>query len=155
MTAKSTNKSTERKAVFAGSFNPFTVGHASIVERALQIFDSIVIAVGINAEKPSPDAEKVAEAIRKLYNKENRVSVIIWSGLTADLALREGACCLVRGVRNNADYEYERNMAEINRSLTGVDTILFPALAGQEAVSSSIVRELLKYGADVSPFLPK
>lgn len=154
---KSTNNiapSNNRTAIFGGSFNPYTVGHASIVERGLALFDRIVIAVGINAQKVSGDAEGRAEVIRNIYADEPRVSVVVWDGLMVDLARREGAAFMLRGVRSVADFEYERNMADINRRLTGIETVLLFALPEHGAISSSVVRELAGYGADISTFIP-
>lgn len=154
---KSTNNiapSNNRTAIFGGSFNPYTVGHASIVERGLALFDRIVIAVGINAQKASGDAEGRAEVIRNIYADEPRVSVVVWDGLMVDLARREGAAFMLRGVRSVADFEYERNMADINRRLTGIETVLLFALPEHGAISSSVVRELAGYGADISTFIP-
>lgn len=154
---KSTNNiapSNNRTAIFGGSFNPYTVGHASIVERGLALFDRIVIAVGINAQKASGDAEGRAEVIRNIYADDPRVSVVVWDGLMVDLARREGAAFMLRGVRSVADFEYERNMADINRRLTGIETVLLFALPEHGAISSSVVRELAGYGADISTFIP-
>ena len=159
MTAKLTNNSTQdannkRKAIFAGSFNPFTVGHASIVERGLQIFDEIIIVVGINALKTSENAEKLAQTIRKLYNNEPRITVLVWSGLMVELARELNVRFFLRGVRNVSDFEYERNMADINRRLSGIETVLLPSLPEYGYLSSSVVRELESYGVDVSDMVP-
>lgn len=157
MTVKSTNNNNDgvRAAIFAGTFNPFTIGHASIVERGLEIFDKIVIVVGVNAHKSADDAEKRADIIRKLYNKEGRISVIVWNGLMVNLAQREGIRFFLRGVRNFKDYEYELSMADINRKIGNIETVFLPALPEHGAISSSIVRELQNYGVDVSDMLPK
>jgi pantetheine-phosphate adenylyltransferase len=148
--------SDKRTALFAGSFNPFTVGHASIVERGLQLFDSVVIGIGVNATKPGSEAdgEKRAEAIRKLYANEPRVSVITYSTLTVDAAAKVGAKFLLRGVRSVRDFEYERDLADVNRQLSGIETVLLYALPEMAAISSSVVRELQSYGKDVTPYLP-
>lgn len=153
------NPSERRTAVFAGSFNPFTVGHASIVERALPLFDRIIIAVGVNfAKEAAADAEARVEAIRAVYAAlpAGRVEVLAYEReLTVDLAARLGAGWLLRGARSAADFEYERNMADINRSISGIDTLILPALPELGAVSSSVVRELAAYGRDVTRFLPQ
>lgn len=143
-----------RTAVFAGSFNPFTAGHADIAARALALFDRLVIAVGVNADKADGHRSEAAEAIRRLYAAEPRVEVVEWAGLTVDLARSVGACALVRGVRSVKDFEYERDMADINMRLSGIDTVLLAARPELGAVSASLVRELQRYGADVTPFLP-
>lgn len=143
-------------AFFAGSFNPFTRGHASIVARALPLFDSIIIGIGVNAEKPdsADEGESRAEAIRALYAEEPRVRVVVYDTLTVDAARRAGATVLLRGVRSVADFEYERTMAALNRRIGDMETFLLFAEPDLECVSSSIVRELQSYGRDVSDFLP-
>ncbi len=142
--------------LFPGSFDPFTLGHANLVERALQLFDEVIIAVGVNERKPGwiPLQERV-QAISTLYNNNARVCVETYSGLTTDFAATVGATAILRGVRSIQDFEYERQMADVNRRLTGIETVcLFadPALAD---ISSSIVRELAHFGHDITPFLPK
>lgn len=144
-----------RTALFAGSFDPFTIGHASIVSRALPLFDRIVIAVGVNMAKTSADeVSRRVEAIAALYADEPRVTVTHYEGLTVDMAARCGARWLLRGVRSVKDFEYERDMADINRQLSGLETVLLYSLPEHAAVSSSIVRELRAYGRDVSDYLP-
>lgn len=144
-----------RTALVTGSFNPFTVGHASIVERALKMFDRVVIAMGVNIEKTGAEAEEILQPIRALYAGDSRVEVTHYSGLTATVVAETGVCCIVKGVRNAADLEYERTMAEVNRRLCGIETLLMPSLPEYQCVSSSMVRELRHFGADVSGFLPK
>ncbi|MCH5219384.1 MAG: pantetheine-phosphate adenylyltransferase [Muribaculaceae bacterium] len=144
----------KRSAIFAGSFNPFTVGHASIVERGLALFDHIVIAIGVNAHKHHSDAVTQAANILQQYSGNSHVSVIVWPGLMVDLARQLDIHFFLRGVRSVADYEYERNMADVNRRLAGVETVLLFSLPEHGAISSSVVRELQSYGADVSDMLP-
>ena len=142
-------------AFFAGSFNPFTVGHASVVERALQMFDRVVVGVGVNAQKDDvhPSLEAIKEFARRF--PAGRVEVVSYSGeLTVDAARRAGADCLLRGVRSVKDFEYERDLADINRRVGGMETVLLYALPEHAAVSSSVVRELAAYGRDVSELLP-
>ena len=153
MTEKLTNNSL-RTAVFAGSFNPFTVGHASIVERGLNIFDRIIVAIGVNADKPESDVTRLEDKLRKLYQKCPRVKVMTWKGLMVDLARKENAAFFLRGVRNVADFEYERNMADINKRLSGIETVLLFALPDHAAITSSVVRELESYGADITSLVP-
>ena len=144
----------ERKAIFAGSFNPFTIGHASIVERSLKLFDRIIIVIGINSHKSSSDAEARLIEIKNLYNNEPRVDVLIWNGLMVDLARQHNIGFFVRGLRNSADFEYERNMADVNRKLAGIETIFFSTLPEHTAISSSLIRELRSYKADIAWMLP-
>lgn len=145
-----------KKAVFPGSFDPFTVGHANIVARALPLFDSIVIGVGINAGKsPLYSAEERVEHIRSIYAGESRVSVVAYDDLTVDLAQREGADVIIRGVRGTKDFEYEREVAAVNRRLAGIETILIPCEEQYACISSSLVRELAAHGRDIAEFLPR
>lgn len=146
----------QRTAIFPGSFNPYTVGHASVVGRALALFDNIIIAVGINRAKHSDaDIDARLEPIRRLYAGNSAVRVCAYDGLTADFARQCGARFILRGVRSVKDFEYERDMADINRRLTGIETVLLYTLPEHAAISSSVVRELASFGADTAPFLPK
>ena len=145
-----------KTGLFAGTFDPFTIGHASVVRRALQLFDRVVVAVGVNdAKHPETTAQQRVEAIRNLYADDERVTVVAYSGLTVDVAREHGAAFIVKGVRSVRDYESEREQAEVNRRLAGIDTVLLMAAPGLEAVSSSTVRSLRSFGRDVSEFLPK
>lgn len=142
-------------ALFPGSFDPFTIGHFDIVERGLKIFDKIVIAVGFNEQKLGWQAtEERIHSIQALYKDEPRVTVVSYTGLTADLVQHLHATCLLRGVRSIKDYEYEQQMADINHKLCGVDTVLLFTRPELASISSSIVRELAHFGRDISPLLP-
>ena len=142
-------------AIFPGSFDPFTVGHASIVERGLPMFDKIVIGVGINERKrPFYSHEARVRAISELYADEPRVSVVSYDDLTIDLARREGAQFILRGLRSVKDFEYERDIANMNRLLSGVETVLLFTEPHYSSISSSVVRELIAFGKDVKRFLP-
>ncbi|MDE6153495.1 MAG: pantetheine-phosphate adenylyltransferase [Muribaculaceae bacterium] len=155
MTARFHNRPGEVIGLFAGSFDPFTIGHMSVLERALPLFDRVVIVVGVNESKPSATpAEERVDAIRDLTEGMPGVSVMAWSGLTADLARELGAEYMIRGVRTAADFEYEYNLATINRTIAGIETVLIPTLPEHAAVSSSVVRELRHFGHDASQFLP-
>lgn len=142
-------------AIFPGSFDPFTVGHASIVDRGLPMFDRIVIGVGVNDKKRSfYTPEQRVEAIQKVYASEPRIKVVSYSDLTIDLARREGATFILRGLRSVKDFEYERDIAAMNKRLAGVETVMLFTEAQYSDISSSVVRELIAYGKDVSAFLP-
>ena len=145
----------ERIAVFPGSFNPFTIGHADIVERGLALFDRIIIAVGVNIAKEAADASVAVEAIRRIYSGEPRVSVEAYTGLTVHFARSHGARFLLRGVRSVKDFEYERDMAQINSQLSDIESVVLFSRPDLAALSSSVVRELARYGVDVSKFLPE
>lgn len=145
----------KRIALFPGSFDPYTIGHYSIVERALPLFDKIVIAVGVNRNKQSLlSEEKRVEAISSLYEHNDKIEVVSYDGLTVDAARKYGARFLLRGVRQVQDFEYERNLAEVNRNISGLETILLYTLPEYAHISSSIVRELASYGKDVANLLP-
>lgn len=145
----------ERTGIFVGSFDPFTIGHASVVRRALPLFDRLVIGVGVNAGKRymSSTEDRVA-AISRLYADDSRVKVEAYTGLTVDFAERHGAKFIVKGVRSVRDFEFEREQADINRRLTGVETVLLYAEPGMDSISSTVVRELTSYGRDSTEFLP-
>ena len=145
----------ERVALFAGTFDPFTKGHHALIKRALPLFDKIIIAIGNNSKKKCMfTIEERVAAIEKLYTKESRVEVKIYNCLTVDFARKVGATALLRGVRSIKDFEYERELADINLKIGGIDTVLLISEAEHASVSSSVVRELIKYGKDVSQFLP-
>lgn len=138
-----------------GSFDPYTIGHDSLVKRALPLFDKIVIGVGYNERKKYMQAtETRVETIRQIYKEEEKIEVKQYNDLTVDFARREGAEFIIKGVRSVKDFEYEREQADINRQLTGIETVLFFAEAGMESISSSVVRELTHFGKDVKRFLP-
>ncbi|MGN0310938.1 MAG: pantetheine-phosphate adenylyltransferase [Bacteroides sp.] len=144
------------RAIFPGTFDPFTVGHESVVRRALTFVDELVIGIGVNDNKRSHyDVERRLETIRSYYLDEPRVQVEAYTDLTIDFARRVGANLIIRGIRTVKDFEYEETIADINRKLTGIETILLFTEPELTAVSSTIVRELLKYGKDVSQFLPQ
>ena len=155
MTPTSTSHNRPRVALFPGSFDPFTIGHHSIVQRALPLFDRIVIAIGVNGAKRSMfSAEQRLEMISALYRDEPRVEVVCYECLTVELARQHNADFILRGVRMIADFEYEKNLAEVNRALDGIETVLLDTLPEHSHISSSIVRELIHYGRDVAACLP-
>ncbi len=144
------------KAIFPGTFDPFTVGHESIVRRALTFIDEVIIAIGINEQKHSLfPIEKREQMIRDYYKDEPRVKVMSYSNLTVDFAREVGANLIIRGIRTVKDFEYEETISDINRKLAGVETILLFTEPELTSVSSTIVRELMKYGKDITQFLPK
>ena len=145
----------KRIAMFQGSFDPFTLGHESIVRRALPLFDEIVVAVVSNiAKKPFMNLNNRMEFIKQVFADEPRVKVVASEGLTVDVAREVGATCLLRGVRMIQDFENEMHMAEINRRLSGIETVLLYTLPEFSHISSTIVRELYNYNQDVTSYLP-
>ena len=144
-----------RTAIFPGTFDPFTIGHDALVRRALQFVDDLYIAIGINTAKQTMfTLEERMERIATLYKDEPRIHVVSYEGLTTDLAQSTGAQFIIRGVRSTIDFEYERNIADVNRMLTGIDTLLLISEPQYAAISSSMVRELAHFGKDVSNYLP-
>lgn len=145
-----------RRAIFPGTFDPFTVGHQSLVRRGLEIVDEIIIAIGINEKKLTyyPLEERM-EAIRKLYKNNPKVQVMAYDSLTVDFAESVDATFIMRGIRTVNDFEYEKSIADVNRKLSGIETFILFTEPEHTHISSSIVRELLSYGKDISLFVPK
>lgn len=144
------------KGLFVGSFDPFTIGHDSIVRRALPLFDHIIIGVGVNERKKYMlSAEERVRRIKRLYADNPKIEVKAYSDLTIDFARREQATYIIKGVRSVKDFEYEREQADVNRLLSGVETIFLYAEPQLSSISSSMVRELQHFGRDISEFLPK
>jgi pantetheine-phosphate adenylyltransferase len=145
-----------KRAIFPGSFDPFTLGHHSIVMRTLAFMDEVIIGIGFNESKKGLlTLEKKMEGIRKVYADEPRVKVLAYSGLTVDFAREHEAEVIVRGIRSVKDFEYEEGIADINRKLSGIETVFLFTEPEYSAISSSVVRELLHHGKDVSMFLPE
>ena len=144
-----------KTGIFVGSFDPFTIGHLSIVRRALPLFDKLVIGVGVNERKTylHTTEERIA-AITRLFADEPAVEVRSYSGLTVDFAHSVEAGFIVKGVRSMKDFEYEREQADINREIGGVETVLLFAEPQLAHISSSMVRELTHFGKDPAPYLP-
>ncbi len=143
------------KALFPGTFDPFTIGHQAIVKRTLTFMDEVVIAIVNNPDKNALfSVEERVRMISGLYENEPRVSVVAFAGATPDIALEVGANAIVRGVRSVKDFEYEENLAFIYKKMCGIETILLYTDPELACVSSSIVRELIKYGKDPKDFVP-
>lgn len=141
--------------IFTGSFDPYTIGHDDILRRALPLFDHIVIGIGVNERKSyMQSAEERMKTIKAIYADEPKVEVKTYNDLTIDFARRENASYIIKGVRSVKDFEYERDQADINRQLSGIETLLLYADPRYSAVSSSMVRELIHFGQNVSRFLP-
>ena len=147
----------ERKALFPGSFDPFTLGHKVVVDQALELFDHIVIAVGVNTEKRSLlSAENRVRLIRDLYQDDHRIEVRTYTELTGAFCRELGIRFILRGLRNNVDFEYERNIAQVTQTLfPEVQTVLLFTPAKYVAISSSVIRELLNFGGDPTPLMPR
>lgn len=143
-------------ALFPGTFDPFTIGHQSLVKRGLNLVDEIIISIGVNDKKQTYfSLEKRLEAIHTLYYNEPRVCVRSYNSLTVDFAREMEAQFILRGIRTVNDFEYEKSIADVNRKLAGIETFILFTEPEHTHISSSIVRELLRYGKDISLFVPK
>jgi pantetheine-phosphate adenylyltransferase len=145
-----------KTAVFAGSFDPFTTGHESVVVRALPLFDTIIIAIGSNSSKSGfLSIEERIELIENVFRDEPRVKVEAYDGLTVDYCKKVNAGFMIRGIRTAADFEYERGVAQMNKiMLPGVESVFLLTTPELTPVNSTIVRDILRHGGDVSQFLP-
>lgn len=144
-----------KRAIFPGSFDPFTIGHYDIVVRGLEIFDEILIGIGCNSQKTTTFLlEERMAAIQQAFAGEPRVKVEVYNGLTIDFAAQHEARCILRGVRSVQDFEYERNIAEANKQLCGIETVLLYTRPEYAHISSSLVRELQSYNKDITRYLP-
>lgn len=146
-----------RIAVFPGSFDPITVGHESIIKRACQLFDKVIVAIGGNAEKKSYfSIDQRLEWIEKVFEHEPKVSVARYNGLTVDFCREVNARFLLRGLRTSADFEFERSIGQVNKKLhPGIETIFLLTAPEHTSINSSIVRDILRHGGDASPFVPE
>ncbi len=146
----------EKIALFPGSFDPFTKGHLDIVNRSLKLFHKVVIAIGHNSSKHRYfDISKTEEAIEKYFQDNSQVEVLIYDELTAEIAKKKNAQYLVRGLRNTTDFEYENSIYQINRYLNlNLETVFLITSTQFSHINSSIIREIKKYGGDISPFIP-
>lgn len=144
-----------KKAVFPGSFDPITLGHMDIISRAIPLFDEIVIAIGINAKKNYMfSIEERIKFIQDAFFAEDKISVQTYKGLTVDYCKSIEAHFMVRGLRNPADFEFEKAIAQTNRKLSGIETVFLLTSAETSYISSSIVRDIMRNGGDASLLVP-
>ena len=145
----------KRKALFSGTFDPYTIGHHAIIQRALLLMDEIVIAIGINFKKETFfSLEERLDNIKKIYAGEEKISVTSYQSLTIDFAKQSGINIILRGIRNSNDFEYEKNMADANRKLSGIETVFLFSEPEYAYISSSLVRELITFNKDISNLIP-
>ena len=143
-------------AIFPGTFDPFTLGHLSLVERGLELVDELIIAIGINLNKKSFfSLEDRIEMISQLFLSNPRIKIKSYEGLTVDFAKESGAEFILRGVRSVNDFEYEKNIADVNRDISGIETFVLFTEPRYTHISSSIVRELLTYRKSIKEYVPK
>ena len=146
-----------RIAVFPGSFSPFTLGHKSVVDRSLPLFDKIIIAIGINSEKNEYfSIEEREKWIKDIYKDNPKIEVQFYEGLTVDFCEKTEAKYILRGLRDSHDFKYEKNIAQTNKNLNPkLETIFIITPPEMSHISSTIMRDIIKNGGDVSQFLPK
>lgn len=144
-----------RKAIFPGSFDPITLGHEDIIKRGISLFDEIIIAIGVNAEKKYMfSLEERKRFIEETFKDEPKVTVISYEGLTIDLAKKQKAHFILRGLRNPADFEFEKAIAHTNRKLSKIETVFLLTAASTSYISSSIVRDVLRNGGEYEMLVP-
>lgn len=147
----------EKKAVFPGSFDPFTKGHEAVVRKAMNLFDKIVIGIGVNSNKNYFfTLEQRLEFIREVFRKDaHRVEVVSYEGLTVKFCKDHQIGFIVRGLRNSQDFQFEFEIANMNRNLDpGIESVFIASLPEHSAINSTIVREILRNGGDATPFIP-
>ncbi len=146
-----------KRAIFPGSFDPITLGHVSLIRRAMPLFDEIIVAIGVNSEKKQMfSAEQRKKWIDEIFLRELKVKTDIFTGLTVDFCRTKNASYILRGLRTAADFEFERSIGQVNKKLyPEIDTIFLLTEPEYTPVSSSIVREVLRYGGDVSSMVPE
>jgi pantetheine-phosphate adenylyltransferase len=147
----------QRIALFPGTFDPITLGHTDIINRALPLFDKLYIGIGRNANKqPMFSEEQRMNWIKDIYANNDKVEVVVYEGLTVDCCKKIGANFILRGIRYVNDFEYEKAIADMNRSIAdNIETVFLTCLPQYTSVASTLVRDVLKYGGDVSKFLPE
>jgi pantetheine-phosphate adenylyltransferase len=144
-----------KKAIFPGSFDPITNGHFDIIKRGVSLFDEVIVAIGVNAEKKYMfSLEERKRFIEEAFKDEPKVRVISYSGLTIDLCKKENAEFILRGLRNPADFEFEKAIAHTNRIMSKIETVFLLTAARTSFISSSIVRDVLRNGGDIAQLVP-
>ena len=145
-----------KKAIFPGSFDTITNGHYDIIKRGVSLFDEVIVAIGVNAEKKYMfSLEERKRFIEEAFKDEPKVRVITYSGLTIDLCKKENAEFILRGLRNPADFEFEKAIAHTNRMMSKIETVFLLTAARTSFISSSIVRDVLRNGGDITQLVPE
>ncbi|MBO0322566.1 pantetheine-phosphate adenylyltransferase [Muricauda sp. CAU 1633] len=144
-----------RRAIFPGSFDPLTLGHYDIIKRGITLFDELVIAIGINADKKYMfTLEERTKFIKEAFKDEPKIKVVTYEGLTVDFCKKIGADFILRGLRNPADFEFEKAIAHTNRKLSEIETVFLLTSSGKSYISSSIVRDVIRNGGDYTGLVP-
>ncbi|PQB04878.1 pantetheine-phosphate adenylyltransferase [Aureitalea marina] len=144
-----------RRAVFPGSFDPITLGHIDIIDRAMPLFDEIIVAIGVNAEKKTMwSLEDRLQFIQEALGKYDKVRIMTYDGLTAQFCKEQEAGYILRGLRNALDFSYERSIAQTNARIAGVESIFIISSPGTSHISSTIVRDIARHGGDYSELVP-
>lgn len=145
-----------KRAVFPGSFDPITLGHYDIIERGLTVFDEIILAIGVNAEKKYMfSLEERKRFMEETFKAENKIKVMTYTGLTIDFCKEQDAEFILRGLRNPGDFEFEKAIAHTNRSLSGIETVFLLTSSGKSYISSSIVRDVIRNHGDYTSLVPQ
>ncbi|QTE38650.1 pantetheine-phosphate adenylyltransferase [Mucilaginibacter sp. P25] len=146
-----------KTALFPGSFDPLTKAHVDIVKRSVELFDKLYIGIGVNSSKKGLlSVEQREQMIRAVFEHDERIHVIAYEGLTVDFCKSIGAAYMIRGIRTVSDFEYEKAIAQMNHSLApDIESIFIVSKPGYSSISSTIVREIIRYNGDVSQFIPK
>jgi pantetheine-phosphate adenylyltransferase len=145
-----------KKAIFPGSFDPITLGHFDIIERGVSLFDELVIAIGINSEKKYMfSLEKRIQFIKDCFKDNPKIKVVSYEGLTAEFCMKNKVDFILRGLRNPADFEFEKAIAHTNRDLAPVETVFLLTAASTSYISSSIVRDVIRHGGNYTKLVPK
>ena len=144
-----------KRAVFPGSFDPITLGHVDIIERALPLFDEIILAIGINLDKKYMfSLEERVRFLEETFKGESKIIVKTYNGLTVDFCTKEKAAFILRGLRNTIDLEFEKTIGQTNYRLAGIETVFLISSPGKSHVSSTVVRDIKKHGGDYSILVP-
>lgn len=144
-----------RKAVFPGSFDPITLGHTDIIERALPLFDEVILAIGTNSDKKYMfSLEERLHFLEETFKDEAKVKVMTYHGLTAEFCKDQGAEFLLRGLRNTTDFEFEKFIGQTNLKMAGIETVLLITSSGKSHISSTVVRDIIRHGGDYEFMVP-